>query len=160
MLTLPAEIAAACAPLFEALPLDQAMGQLRGSHPQSQHFALLETVLRAPALADRPELVAGLWLYVDDLDRSHTICQSIEDATGSYWHGIMHRREGDFPNSHHWLRRAASHPLRSARPDLDPDVFVDQVAATGGNDDSALVARQREEWKALFEWCAAHGSGH
>jgi len=154
MLTLPKDIAEACAPLFEAIPFEQAMTRLLGSHPKQK--ALLESVLRHPALANRPDLAAGLWLYVDDLERSHTVCQSMEDATGAYWHGIMHRREGDFGNSHYWMQRAASHPLRQSRPDLDPDAFVDQVAAARGQDDPALVARQREEWKALFEWCAAN----
>jgi hypothetical protein len=156
MLNLPAEIAVACKPLFDALPLDQAMPHLLGSHPQQT--ALVEEILRHPALADRPELATGLWLYVDNLERSHTISQSIETPTGSYWHGIMHRREGDFSNSHHWMRRAASHPLRQSRSDLDPDAFVDQVAAAHGKDDPALVERQRAEWQTLFEWCASnHG---
>ena len=153
MLTLPEEIAAACAPLFEAAPLESAMGSLVGSAPQQTE--IVTQVLQHPALAKRPELAAGLWLYVDDLDRSHTVSQSLDDATGAYWHGIMHRREGDFSNSHYWMRRAAAHPLRRSRPELDPDALVDAVAAAQGSDKPDLVARQREEWKALFEWCAA-----
>lgn len=153
MLTLPPEIASACAPLFEAMPFESAMSQLVGSAPKQT--ALVQETLRHPALAGKPELASALWLYVDDLDRSHTISQSIEDATGSYWHGIMHRREGDFSNSHYWMRRAVSHPLRQSRPDLDADALIDAVAAVRGADAPELVARQREEWKALFEWCAA-----
>jgi hypothetical protein len=153
MQTLPEEIAAACAPLFEAVPFEKAMGHLLGSHPQQT--ALVEKVLQSPALANRPELAAGLWLYVDDLERSHTVSQSLHGATGAYWHGIMHRREGDFSNSHYWMRQTAGHPLRQSRSDLDPDLFIDQVAAARGSDDPALVERQRAEWKALFEWCAA-----
>jgi hypothetical protein len=153
MLNLPAEIAAACAPLFDALPLDQAMPHLTGSY--SHHSDLVRQVLQAPAFAARPDLAAGLWLYVDDLDRSHTISQGIEDVTGSYWHGIMHRREGDFSNSHYWMRRAAGHPLLRSQPELDPDGLIDQVAAARGQDTPSLVERQRQEWKTLFEWCAA-----
>lgn len=154
MLKLPDEIAAACAPLFEALPLEEAMQNLLGSH--AKHAALVETVLRTPALADRPELAAGLWLYVDNLDRSHTVSQDILDTTGSYWHGIMHRREGDFSNSHYWMRRAAGHPLLRSQPDLDPDGLIEAVAAARGRDLPELVARQRAEWQTLFEWCAAN----
>lgn len=151
-LNLPAEIAEACAPLFEVLPLDQAMPRLVGSYPQQT--ALVESLLQHPALANRPELAAGLWLYVDDLERSHVVSQSLEDATGSYWHGIMHRREGDFSNSHYWMRRASSHPLLQEDASLDPDKLIDEVAAARGQDDSALVQRQRAEWQRLFAWCA------
>jgi hypothetical protein len=157
MLDLPPEIAAACAPLFDVLPLAQAMDNLVGSQPKQT--VLVESLLRQPALADRPALIAGLWLYVDDLDRSHTISQGLEDRTGAYWHGIMHRREGDFSNSHYWMRRAVGHPLLQEQPELDPDGLIDAVAAAQNRTDTAsaegLVDRQRQEWKALFEWCAA-----
>src|SRR2546426_5983164 len=89
-----------CAPLFDALPFDEAMRHLVGSHPK--HTEIVEAILSDPRLANRPELAAGLWLYVDNLERSHTVSQGIETSTGSFWHGIMHRREGDFSNSHHW----------------------------------------------------------
>jgi hypothetical protein len=155
MLELPEAIAAACAPLFAALPPEQAMGRLLGSHPT--HTELVEEILKRPALANRPELAAGLWLYVDNLERSHTVSQGIETPTGAYWHGIMHRREGDFSNSHYWMRRAAGHPLLPAPADLDPDALIEAVAAAGGRDDPGLVARQRAEWSRLFGWCAQNG---
>jgi hypothetical protein len=148
-MTLPEDIALACADLFQQHQLEEAMGRLIGSFPR--HTDLVQQILRSPALANRPALAAGLWLYVDDLERSHTVSQGIEDATGSFWHGIMHRREGDFANSHYWMRRAASHPLYH---DLDPAGFVDLVAAASGRDEADLVDRQRQEWAALFEWCA------
>src|SRR4051812_40242009 len=47
-------------------------------------------------------LLAGLWLYFDWLDESHRVSQSIDTPTGSFWHAIMHRREGDFSNSKYW----------------------------------------------------------
>lgn len=53
--------------------------------------------------------LAGLWLWHDALEASHEICQSIETSGGSYWHAILHRREGDFPNARYWLRRAGGH---------------------------------------------------
>jgi hypothetical protein len=42
--------------------------------------------------------LAGLWLYHDFLDPSHTISQGIDTPEGSYWHGLMHRREPDAEN--------------------------------------------------------------
>lgn len=56
-------------------------------------------------------LMAGLHLRNDSLDLSHSYAQQIEhDATGAYWHGIMHRMEGDFFNSKYWFRMAGQHP--------------------------------------------------
>lgn len=147
MSDLTPDVVAACAPLFEMLPLEQAMPHLLGSHSQPAELTtLIETILRSPALAARPALGAALWLYADDLERSHSISQSLDDATGAYWHGIMHRREGDFSNGHYWMRRAARHPLLQTRPDLDPDAFIDQVARARNSDPPDLLARQREEW--------------
>jgi hypothetical protein len=56
---------------------------------------------------------AGLLLWNDDLDASHTIAQDIEDVTGSYWHAIMHRREGDTP-----IRFTGGAAQESIRPSL------------------------------------------
>src|SRR4028119_687385 len=53
---------------------------------------------------------AGLLLLNDDLHASHEISQHIETPTGSYWHAIMHRREGDAFNSKYWWKRVGEHP--------------------------------------------------
>src|SRR5262249_17861194 len=55
--------------------------------------------------------LAGVWLYYDFLDESHTISQGIEPTTGSYWHGIMHRREPDPSNAAYWFRCVGDHPI-------------------------------------------------
>ena len=56
-------------------------------------------------------LVAGLFLLADDLERSHELSQDISTPTGSYWHGIMHRREPDYGNAKYWLHRVGNHPI-------------------------------------------------
>ena len=153
-MNIPEPIASACATLFEKLPIEHAMPRLTVSDPT--HSELVEQALAK--LEGRADLAAALWLYVDDLDRAHTAAQSVETSTGSWWHGIMHRREGDFSNSRYWMRRAAGHPLITARPDLDPVPLVDAVSTAADPADLVLVARQRQEWLTLFEWCA-NGEG-
>ena len=56
-------------------------------------------------------VLAGLWLWHDWLDESHLISQSLHSSTGSFWHAIMHRREGDFSNSKYWYARCEEHPV-------------------------------------------------
>ncbi|MBW7474426.1 hypothetical protein K0T92_06685 [Paenibacillus oenotherae] len=56
-------------------------------------------------------LKAGLHLCNDSLDKSHSYSQEIEDdATGCYWHGLMHRMEGDYSNAKYWFYNAGAHP--------------------------------------------------
>lgn len=135
-------------------------------------------VLNRPARGDSADaLLSGLWLWHDWLDESHTLSQSIGSSTGSFWHAIMHRREGDFSNAKYWYARCGGHPahqrfLQSAASLLtDPankDVarqisqgrdgygLVDlaEEAEDRPADDSArqvIVELQRLEWAALFE---------
>lgn len=64
-----------------------------------------------PSMPPVIALMAGLHLRNDSLDASHSYAQEIEhDATGAYWHGLMHRMEGDFYNSKYWFRQAGCHP--------------------------------------------------
>ena len=58
--------------------------------------------------------LAAIWLYHDFLDESHAVSQEIDTAEGSFWHGIMHRREPDAGINE---KRKASAPDCS-RPDL------------------------------------------
>src|SRR4051812_41560486 len=87
MTQLPPELAALLAPLFKELPLERAMEALVVKAPAAEPLVRqVEALAAAPALLARPDLAAGLWLYVDDLDRSHRLSQALDDATGSYWH--------------------------------------------------------------------------
>jgi hypothetical protein len=123
--------------------------------------------------------LAALWLRHDFLDESHRISQDIETPTGSFWHGIMHRREGDFGNAKYWFRRVGKHPVfaplsQSARElattgkaspaagyltgqtEWDPFAFVDlcQRAQSGEQSLQALAKDiQLQEWELLFDYC-------
>lgn len=154
-LNLPSDVAEAVAPVFAVLPLEAAMPDLVVRGPAApEAVRAVEEAVALPAVAARPALVAGLWMLVDELDRSHDYSQGIKDATGSFWHGIMHRREGDFSNSHYWFRQVGSHPAMKGLQDYDPQAFIDEVAAQHRANPAALVAMQRAEWAALFVWCA------
>ena len=152
---LPDPVAYAVQPLFDALPLDRAMVELLpGEGAGEQYTALVRSALRQAPIAGNLPLHAALWLYVDELDRSHEISQNIKDATGSYWHGIMHRREGDFSNSHYWFTRAGIHPAMLALPGYDGHALVDEVAAVRPANPPEVLRKQRDEWASLFAWCA------
>ncbi|WP_020475653.1 hypothetical protein [Zavarzinella formosa] len=109
--------------------------------------------------------LSALWLLHDFLDESHTISQEIDTPTGSYWHGIMHRREPDAFNSKYWFRQAGNHPvlaqLREKAPTVgyqftDPFAFIDfveRVRDTGNPDEETAKRVQFLEWRLLFDWC-------
>ena len=121
--------------------------------------------------------LAALWLYHDFLDESHRLSQSLHGREGSYWHGIMHRREGDFANAKYWFHRVGRHPIHEAlkrraraiaaeaaaevaflrsRATWDPYAFVDLCeAACAGQSDAAGLCRkiQEQEWQLLFDFC-------
>lgn len=146
------------APLFDVLPPDAAMAALLPRHAAAPAaLAAVRGIAASEALRDNPGAQAALWLYVDALDASHSISQGLHDATGSFLHGIMHRREGDFGNSHYWMRRAGSHPVWQVLSGYDPDKFIDAVAAARGADPGDLVALQRAEWQAVMAHCLRRG---
>lgn len=170
---LPEQIEAAVAPVFAALPFNQAMTDLlpaKGASPEV--VAVVEQVVNDPALAGHDAIKAALWLYVDELDRSHAFSQDLHNPTGSFWHAIMHRREGDFSNAKYWYRKAGAHPAMThidlagggsaSGSDMgayDPIAFTDRVARANARcdkDSPDLLALQHHEWRALFEWCAEH----
>lgn len=134
-----------------SLPLIEAMPTLRDPGPGSQPH-LTAKVMEAEV---HPAFKAGLLLYLDELDMSHTISQGIATPLGSWWHAIMHRREGDFWNSHYWLDRACSHPFFEDSP-VNPRELVDDCDKDLGRDQPGLVKRQRQEWQALMDWMLQH----
>lgn len=154
-LNVPQPVWDAIGGLFERLPLARAMEKLVVvGPPEPELVALVDQTLRIAALRGRKPLAAGLWLYIDDLERSHKVSQELKDATGSFWHGIMHRREGDFSNSHYWFDRAGGHPAMAAIGQYDPHQFIDDVCNQHRESPQSLIRIQRDEWCALFSWCA------
>ena len=143
---------------------------------RSQLAALsVDSAFAHAAIAD-PDMacccVSGIWLLHDFLDESHTISQSITTTSGSYWHGIMHRREGDFSNAKYWFRKVDHHPVYEllaeqvgeigeepsaiAGGDWDAFGFVDacqSALGSGSAEELACQKIQQLEWELLFDYC-------
>ena len=103
---------------------------------------------------------AGLFLYFSALDDSHTISQGVHTASGSFWHGIMHRQEGDWANAKYWFRRVGNHPVldrlaADSSHGWDPFEFIDRCAAAadGAGTGHKLEQLQMREWLLLMRHC-------
>jgi hypothetical protein len=124
------------------------------------------TISNAGAFA----LVRGGLLYaLDDLDGCHRFFQDVHSDLGSYWHGMMHRREADFDNARFWFRRAGALPvfdrlhgeIAAISHDMAKQITWDPYLFTGmceqarhGADDERgeLPQLQRAEFEVLFDY--------
>jgi len=122
---------------------------------------------------------SGLWLWNGFLEASHSLSQAIHTAEGSWWHGIMHRREPDPGNASYWFRQVGDHPLAGPLADRvrtqfagcdvpaaaswlqtaerwDSFRFVDLCEQARGRGDwlEQLVREVAAiEWYVLFDFC-------
>ena len=120
-------------------------------------------LLGVPALTDAEAASAvrsGLLLLTDEIDASHTISQSIHTPDGSFWHGIMHRREPDYPNSKYWFRHVGNHPVyQELATTIDQaGPAASEITASGSWDPFAMVDAveacergRRSEWREELE---------
>ena len=177
-------------PLRALIPEGAEM-ELSAGEPQASMREALARFDLAAAIAPRQladlsladACRSGLWLAHHFLDESHAISQGIETPTGSFWHAIMHRREGDFDNACYWFRRVRSHEIypvlqrAAAECDAtastvndralarltqgstwDPAAFVEVVRAVvagRASENTAMICRQiaRREWELLLDYC-------
>ena len=120
----------------------------------------LETLFDGQSIKDSTmgdALQSGLLLWNDALEASHTISQGIESRTGSYWHGIMHRREPDYSNAKYWFRRVGAHPTFPAL--RERALVLLQSGSTGSDSlaDYVEAIEKIEDWDAFrfVDWCQA-----
>jgi hypothetical protein len=111
----------------------------------------------------------GLFYLCDELGASHRIAQEVSTDTGAYWHGMIHRREGDFDNARYWFRRAGTLPffgeahraacatssIVAAQSNWDPYLFTSlcEQERFGANESlGELIKLQRIEFEAVFDY--------
>ena len=118
----------------------------------------------------------GLFYAIDALDEAHAFFQDAKGDLGAYWHGMMHRREGDFDNARYWYRRAGVLPcfaaLHRAASEFSADMARqanwDPYLLTGECEQARFGAEelvgemqklQRAEFDAIFDlwWRRALG---
>jgi hypothetical protein len=112
----------------------------------------------------------GLFYAVDAIHEAHSVFQDASGDLGSYWHGMMHRREGDFENARYWFRRAGRlaffdslhhaaseySALMARQSNWDPYVFTGECeqARFGAEEGlKELAALQLIEFEGVFDYC-------
>jgi hypothetical protein len=112
----------------------------------------------------------GLFYAVDAIHEAHAIFQEAKGDLGSYWHGMMHRREGDFDNARYWFRRAGTLPFFASlqqaasefsadmarQPNWDPYLLTGQCEQARFGAEEAVVEcvrLQRVEFDGIFDYC-------
>ena len=120
-----------------------------------------------PHARDPESALSGLFLYFSCLTEAHELLHHFTTVDGEYWHGILHRMEGDAYNAGYWFRRVGRHPVfpalhqeaghlgYSQGKDWDPFAFIQFCEASAGANDDDLAKRvQLAEWRLLFHYCA------
>jgi hypothetical protein len=72
--------------------------------------------------ASKDELLRAIELArANQWDAAHEIVQQYDDDIASWIHAVLHKMEGDLPNSGYWYRRArrAANPAEEPRAELD-----------------------------------------
>lgn len=142
-----------------ASALEKVLARLRTFDPSPLVPSKVRDAALDAIIADLeapPALRSALHLWNDSLERCHALAQELHDPTGSYLHGLMHRREPDYANAKYWFRRVGTHPVyASLAADWDPFAMVDRCEKAAGDPalESALREIQAREIALLADYC-------
>ena len=143
-------------PLPPLVPQQEANEALTASLQAASTDALFEGQnVKDTTFADA--IKSGLLLWNDALDASHTISQGLANATGSYWHGIMHRREPDYSNAKYWFGRVGAHAIF---PEIRERALALYNETSEPSDALASIGKaiaDNAAWDAaqFIDWCQA-----
>ena len=136
----------------DALPLSKLENDLEFAVSQSGVSVDKANLVRSAAL-----------LWHDHLDASHTLSQDIRSSGGSFLHGIMHRREPDYPNAKYWFNRVGTHDAfleifnraktiltgtslaHLVKSEWDPFALVDSVSQAGSSSTEYELLQQVQQ---------------
>lgn len=160
-----------------ALPLP-LVRNAPGQDCKSQQLSVTPAQQLFPSAQYPKEALSGLLLRLNCWEESHQLSQDLETVEGSYWHGIAHRMEPDYPNAGYWFRRVGKHPifprLHVAASDIlaserlgwrlkeawDPFLFngwcEEASQAPGSSAERVATLIQNIEWELLFTWCGSN----
>lgn len=112
---------------IQTISLDALLGQAITNQPMAQ------------------AVKAGMCLPLDAWDDAHAIAQDLDTIEGSYWHGIVHRREPDAGNAKYWYRRVGQHPIFQqlgsieTKQELSSTKAFDQIVRSGSWDPFVFI---------------------
>lgn len=118
----------------------------------------LEDLFQVQSLNDdtyASAIKSGLLLWNDALDDSHEISQTLENNTGSYWHGMMHRREPDYRNAKYWFGRVGNHPIFPNLRDCTLTLSNEVQNPSDALSQAIQVIESHDNWDAhqFIDWC-------